>query len=95
MKQKYKDMLIAIIKKHVSHCAIYLFGSRAQKTHELGSDIDLALDAGEKLDVSVVLAILGEIRESTIPFFVDVVDLNGVSKEFRQSIEKDFELWTK
>lgn len=30
---------------------IYLFGSRARGTHKVTSDIDIALDAGRKLDM--------------------------------------------
>ncbi len=95
MKQKHKDLLISIIEKHLPKCSIFLFGSRALENHEAESDVDLALDAGKKINLTVLYAILGDIEESSIPFFVDVVDLHGVSEDFKESIEKDFVAWKK
>ncbi|MFH0898776.1 MAG: nucleotidyltransferase domain-containing protein [bacterium] len=96
MKQKYKELLLEIIEKRLPLCSVYLFGSRAQNVHEPESDIDLALDNnGIKIDTKIVVAIADDISESTIPYFVDVVDLNGLSEDFRKEIEKDLVLWTK
>ncbi len=45
-----KDKVVAVISALVPHAKIYLFGSRARGTAGERSDIDLALDAGEKLN---------------------------------------------
>lgn len=90
----YKEELIAIIKKHIPQAKIYLFGSRARKTHHPGSDIDIALDAGIVLDRGIIGEIKEEIENSTIPFFVDIVDLQAVSEQMREQILKEGILWT-
>lgn len=94
LDSKYKNELIAIIHKHVPGCVIYLFGSRARKKHHVGSDIDLAIDAHQVLDSSVVGNIKEEIEESTIPYFVDVIDFNDVSADMKEEILKDGIIWS-
>ena len=88
-----KEELIRIIRHHIPHCKIMLFGSRARNTHKQGADYDIALDAGEKIAYETMLRIAGDIDESTIPVFVDVVDVHGVNEKFLLVIEKDFVVW--
>lgn len=90
----YKNEILAIITKHVPRAKIYLFGSRAKKTNHPGSDIDIAVDAGFVLDRHLIGDIKEEIENSTIPFFVDVVDLQAVSEQMRDQILKDGVLWS-
>lgn len=94
MIEKYKKQLITIIHRHVHSCTIYLFGSRARKTNKEGADVDLALDAGKKIDLNVILTIKDEIEQTTIPVFVDVVDFQSAPKELKEEIKKDGILWT-
>lgn len=92
---KYRPMLLQIIKKYApATCKVYLFGSRACGMHSAGSDIDLALDADHKIDSSIMGKIRLDIEESTIPFFVDVVDIHAVSKLMKEEIKRDGILWT-
>lgn len=71
-----------------TECIVYLFGSRARGTHAPSSDVDIAIaspeDAGGKL---------GALREalefSTIPFFVDVVDLNQTAQRFVENVQNE------
>lgn len=91
---KYKQTLIALIKKHIPKCRIYLFGSRARKTHAVASDIDLAIDSGKKIDLKVVGRIKNEINNLNVPFFIDIVDLCRISEEMKNQILKDGLLWS-
>jgi len=93
MNEKYKELLIHIINKHTPKASIYLFGSRSQNRSHPGSDIDLALDSGKKINMKIISDIIDEISESDIPFFVDVIDLNAIDEHFRKSIEKDLVTW--
>jgi predicted nucleotidyltransferase len=90
-----KKELEKIIRAHLPSCKIMLYGSRARKTNKPGADYDIALDTGtgERIPFMTICAILSDIEDSEIPFFVDVVDVNSVSKEFLTSIQKDFVLW--
>ncbi len=83
-----------LITKYLPQANIYLFGSRARKDNTPQSDIDIAIENKTKIDSSILSNIREEIEESTIPFTVDIVDLNDVSKELREQILKDKIQWT-
>lgn len=90
---RYKELLLDIIHKKLPDCRVYLFGSRARRDHDSGSDIDLALDAGKKIDFKIILKLLVEIEETKIPLGVDLVDLNTVSDEFKKRVNEQGILW--
>lgn len=93
VNERYKKKLIEIIKKYLPDCKIYLYGSRARGDFSQGSDIDLCIDAGKKIDFRILGDMKEEIEESTIPLFVDVVDYHEISEEFKNNIMKDAILW--
>jgi len=90
LSPEYKKSLLKIIRKHLPKASIYLYGSRARGDNASGSDVDLALDAGRSIDISTIGNIKEEIEESTIPLFVDVVDVYNSSPEFLAEIKKDW-----
>ncbi|EKD48547.1 MAG: hypothetical protein ACD_64C00261G0006 [uncultured bacterium] len=94
MMHAYKHELLSIIHRYLPGSKVYLFGSRARGTHQSGSDIDLAVDAGKKVGIDTILNIKAAIEETTIPLFVDVVDIHAVADDFKQEILKDALLWT-
>ena len=95
IETQYKQLLIEIIHKHIPNCRIWLFGSRARKTHKEGADIDLAVDAGRALTLNEVSEVKEAIGESDIPLFVDLVDINNVSEDFLHNIKKEWVEWTR
>lgn len=88
-----QQRILEIITKYLPKAQIYLFGSRARKDNTPQSDIDIAIDNKIKIDFYTLSNIKEEIEESTIPFTVDVVDLNNISKELKDQILKDKILW--
>jgi predicted nucleotidyltransferase len=90
---KYRHFLITTIEKYLPTAKIYLYGSRARKTHSEGSDVDIALDNSTTIAPSTIFKIKDEIEESTMPLFVDLVDVHNVSQKFLESIKKDWVLW--
>jgi uncharacterized protein len=93
LDKKYQQQLISIIKKYVPKCTIYLFGSRARNQEKQGSDIDLAVDAGNKIPREHILKILVEIEDTTIPMSIDLVDINDVSDDFKKQILSKGIIW--
>lgn len=91
--KKYKDLFLQIITKYAPNCKVYLFGSRAKGTDAQSSDVDLAIDCGREIAPQIMGLIKEGIEESTIPYFVDVVDFNVVDEELRQQIIKHGILW--
>lgn len=94
IKPHYQDILMTIIRAHLPACRIYLFGSRARGTNRPGADVDLALDAGEKIPMKIIFAIKSDIEESTIPILVDVIDLATTTESFQEEVARDGVLWT-
>ena len=86
VKEEYKKKIIKIIRMELPNCKIYLFGSRARGTHSEGADIDIAIDNGSKIYYRTVWELHDLIESTTIPVFVDVVDLNSVDKKFREQV---------
>lgn len=91
--EKDKAKIIALISLIFPDVKIYLFGSRARGTNAQWSDIDLALDAGQRLPTEIIGEIKSILEASWIPYKVDVVDLYLVSEPMKQAILKDKIIW--
>lgn len=93
IKTEYKEQLLAIVHKYIPECTVYLFGSRARETNDPFSDIDIAIDAGQKADALAMSNIREDIENSIIPFFVDVLDFHTLDQEMQQTILKEGVVW--
>lgn len=88
------------VKRLVSHAlagteaSLYLIGSCATGRARRTSDIDVAIDAREPLPAALMAQIRESLEESTIPYFVDVVDLGAVDPEFRGRVLGQAVAWT-
>jgi uncharacterized protein len=72
---------------------IIFFGSRLQGNANHNSDIDIAIWSTDS-NVSLILAkIRLKLENSNIPFKVDLVDLNTVSKEFKNKVFQEGVFW--
>lgn len=90
---KHKETMIRLLEALFPDVIIYLFGSRARGTHRESSDIDLALDVGRPLSLNEIARARNVLEALNMAHKVDVVDLNSVSKEFRDIILKEGVLW--
>ncbi|HIP11183.1 MAG TPA: hypothetical protein EYG73_00555, partial [Arcobacter sp.] len=68
---------------------VWVFGSRVKNQVKYNSDLDLAIEYPNKLDIKLLRKIKRELEESKLPFKVDVLDLNTATEEFKALIEKD------
>lgn len=93
IKTEHKTKMLEVLKGLFPDAKIYLFGSRARKTHTDSSDVDLAIDAGEKMPLTAI----GEARDVMealyIPYKVDVVDFHRVPEEMRKLIISEGVQW--
>jgi predicted nucleotidyltransferase len=92
----YRTQIEAIIKRAMAEKTYraYLFGSRVTDSHNLNSDIDIAILAEETVDLELSLA-RELLAESNIPFTVDLVNMNQTSPSFRaQALQEGLLLWT-
>ncbi|MDQ5922270.1 MAG: Restriction endonuclease subunit [Pseudomonadota bacterium] len=86
------DIVVSILKKHVPHCEVRVFGSRYKWTSKSYSDLDLAIVGTKKLDKKVIYDLKEAFSESDLPIRVDVLDWHAISEEFRQIIEQGYEV---
>lgn len=90
---KYKKEVIHAVEYHFPHAKIILFGSRALGIAHEGSDIDIAIDVGSPIPLEEMSRIRITMENLTIPLFVDVVDMQRISKEFKEIILKNGIVW--
>ena len=88
-KAKIRRLVHAIIPD----VTVYLYGSRAKGTSTIASDIDLAIDAKTKLNPRIPAEIKSVLEGSFLLYAFDIVDLNAVSADFRETIKKEAVLW--
>lgn len=91
--EHYKHKLLPVLQKHFSGATVYLFGSRAKGKARSGSDIDIAVDAGSKLEFKVFSLARNEIEDLNIPVNIDLVDFHRVPQGMQEEIIKDGIVW--
>lgn len=91
VKKKYQHLIRDILRKHFPGSSrIFIFGS------SLGgdsySDIDVGVDrVGERSES--FYAAKDELEESTIPYYVDIVNFDLADVDFRKEVFSDKVLW--
>ena len=66
---------------------VWVFGSRANWTATDSSDLDLALKGDSRLGRKTMGALEDAFEDSSLPYTVDVIDLNRISDSFRRIVE--------
>ena len=84
---RHMEMVKAILAAHVSHAAVWAFGSRVNGSAETYSDLDLVVVAREKLDQRVLNRLRETFEESTLPMRVDVLDWHRLNASFQELIK--------
>lgn len=93
MPETYKQQSIKAIEYHYPHAKIYLFGSWATGKNKEYSDIDLAIDVGEKIDITEMGRMQTTIEKLPIANKVDLVDLNRIDADFKNRISQEMIPW--
>jgi len=65
----------------------FIFGSRAKQNNIRFSDYDLGL-SGQEIDSETYFELQAAFEESNLPYKVDIVDFNKVSKKFQDIAEE-------
>lgn len=81
-----------ILQRYVPDCEIRIFGSRLNKSPKKYADLDIAIFGKEKIPRKTLFDLQDEFEESDLPFRVDLLDWNRISKEFQGVIEKHYEV---
>ncbi len=89
-----KKQIIRLLLALFPNAKIYLFGSRARGTHDVTSDIDLALDTEKELSIFDLEKARNVLRALNIAQTIDIVDLKSVPENMKNKILKEGILWT-
>jgi len=81
-----------LLAQHVPDCEVRAFGSRVTGRAKSYSDLDLAVVCQQPVDADRLRHLKEAFEESTVPFRVDVLDWNGISKSFCKVIERQYEV---
>jgi len=84
-EEEILSKIVSLLKEDLKPRMILLFGSRAGKKYNPGSDFDIALD-GKKVDVREMRELKEKLEEITGLYKVDIIFLESVDKEFRDII---------
>ncbi|MBF0491209.1 MAG: nucleotidyltransferase domain-containing protein [Deltaproteobacteria bacterium] len=84
-----------ILKTRLPQAEVRAFGSRVMGTAKPYSDLDLVILDSQKLGLNTLATLKEAFQESNIPIRVDVLDWNAISPEFREVIEKKYEILQK
>ncbi|WP_051275673.1 nucleotidyltransferase family protein [Aestuariibacter salexigens] len=68
--------------------SMFLFGSRSRQMHTDFSDIDVCIK-GPPLSSEDITKIKDELSESDLPVFVDIVQYEQLSEEFKRAIDTE------
>lgn len=91
IEARHLEIIKNILKELIPTAKVYVFGSRAKDSAKKYSDLDLAIDLNQgKLDLSIMAKLCSVFEQTTIPYKIDIVDLNNISSEFKNNIEPDF-----
>lgn len=96
LEEQNLKLLQKILLKNVPQYEILLFGSRMHgKNLKPFSDIDIAIITDKKIDNFVYNDLKESLRESDLPYRVDVVLWNEISDDFRNIIKNNYEILQK
>lgn len=68
----------------------FIFGSYVSGTDTNSSDIDIGIQGKTQLPGNKLVEIEEEFGNSELPYQVDVVDFNQVSKQFKRQVNKRY-----
>jgi len=90
---KEKDIIIKLFTALHPTIKIYLFGSYARGDFTEISDIDIAVDAGQKLTRKELSRLINILEALNIPHKIDLVDMHRIEETFKSVILKESIEW--
>ena len=92
LEPRHRVELETLLKEHLPHVEVWAYGSRVTGRSHDGSDLDLVARGPELEEIPVDP--LGDfeeaVRESRIPFLVELRDWARLPERFHREIERDY-----
>jgi predicted nucleotidyltransferase len=89
LSQHDLEIVLAILRAHISERPVFVFGSRVTGKARRRSDLDIAVGGGP-MSMGLCADLAEAFDESDLPITVDVVELATASETFRRRIERDW-----
>lgn len=90
---EHKPSIIKIIAAFYPDAKIYLFGSYSRGTEKQGSDIDVAIDVGKRLNLHERQFLWNLLDALPTVQRIDLVDMYAIPDDMRESILKNGIPW--
>jgi len=87
IKQRHLDELTSIFNKYCPNALILAYGSRVKGDAHEGSDLDLVVKKFGQDDCDLY-ELREYLRESNIPFLIDVLEYDNLPESFKSEIDK-------
>lgn len=93
IKEKYLNLISEMIIKTSKdqNLKFFIFGSSLKKKHF--GDVDLGVVG--KIEKQKIRELKEDFENSTLPYFVDIINFNEVSTEFKNNVFNNDILWIK
>ncbi len=89
ISSQHLEIIASLLRQHLSpEIKVWVFGSRVGQTAGKSSDLDLALEGGQKIGLQVMANLRYAFEESNLPYKVDLVDMSAIDDSFKAIIEK-------
>ncbi len=88
-----KDAIIKIIRAFYPNATIYLFGSYAKNKNKWGSDIDIAIDVGFRLNIHEQQFLWNLLNALPTAQKIDLVDMRAIPENMHDDIIKTGIAW--
>ncbi|MCI6100163.1 MAG: nucleotidyltransferase domain-containing protein [Selenomonas sp.] len=92
---KYLDCIKALVLQELQgeDASVFLFGSWARGEQKRSSDVDVAIEYHGPSNRRKIAGLCEALEESTIPYRVDIVDMQNTSTALVKEIRKDGIVW--
>ena len=90
LAERHRVKIEALIREHLPDVEVWAYGSRVNGRSHDGSDLDLILRGANLKEIPAgrLADFIEALRESTLPFLVDVRDWMRVPDRFRREIKR-------
>jgi predicted nucleotidyltransferase len=89
--ERIRDIVLDFFRNDA--VSILLFGSRARGEHAPHADVDIGLIPPSGFNRRKIAELLDIIENSTIPYKVEIVNLDEVTETFRNEAMRDAVVW--
>lgn len=89
--EQVRDIVVSVLRG--TSARVYLFGSWARGENHMSSDIDIAVEHDGDVSAEIMMQLKEDLEESTVPYRVDVVDLNFADARLVDAVRREGILW--